>query len=126
MSDLKKILIVDDTKPIRILLLKKFENQFDCILCRTGREAIEYLKEEDGNAELIIMDYMMPEMDGLQTLKIIRVFNKDIPVFMLSATLNKKRIIDLKKLGVLKFFAKPVHINRLVEEVKKLLGKSQE
>jgi two-component system response regulator (stage 0 sporulation protein F) len=122
MPELKKILIIDDTKPIRILLLKKFEKKYDCILCRTGKEGIQFLNETDDEISLIILDYMMPVMDGLQTMKLVRVFNKDVPVFVLSSTLNRERIVDLKKLGVSKFFAKPVHINRLVKEVKKLLG----
>ena len=122
MSELKKILIIDDTKPIRILLLKKFEKKYECILCRSGKEGIQFLNETDEEISLIILDYMMPVMDGLQTMKLIRVFNKEVPVFILSSTLNRERIVELKKLGASKFFAKPVHINRLVSEVKKLLG----
>jgi len=123
MTDKKKLMIVDDTKTIRLLLLKKFEKKYDCILCQNGKEALEILKEEK-DIDLIILDYMMPEMDGLQTLKLTRVFNKDVPVFFLSAALNYDRIMELKKLNVAKFFAKPVNINRLAEEVEKLLGQS--
>ncbi len=121
MSDKLNILIVDDTKPIRILLLKKLEKDYNCILAESPPGAIKILEEFEYNVALIITDYEMPKMNGYEFLKAIRPKAKHIPVIMLSSALNEDRIRELFNLGVKKFIAKPVNLNRLLEEMKKLL-----
>ncbi|RKY87980.1 hypothetical protein DRQ09_03615 [candidate division KSB1 bacterium] len=116
-KDKKKILIIDDTKPIRMLLYMKLKNEFDCLLASNGKEAIQIAKDEKDSIDVIISDYEMPKMNGYQTLRVMRLFVKKAPVIMLSGSLNESRIKELMSLGVRKFLAKPVNFHRLYEEL---------
>ncbi len=121
MDEKKTILILDDTKPIRILLLKKFEKTYNCLLADNPKNAIDIVEEYGDKISLIISDYEMPGMNGYEFLKIVHSRWKNIPVIMLSATLNEERIKDLVNLGVKKFIAKPVNLQRLVSEMNIIL-----
>ncbi len=113
----KAILIVDDTKPIRILLLKRLEKKYNCFLASEPNEGLSVFTRYQEEIGLIISDFEMPGMNGYEFLKRITALNKTVPAIMLSGALNEDRIIELMKLGVQKFFAKPVNINRLVAEI---------
>ncbi|MFC1729089.1 response regulator [candidate division KSB1 bacterium] len=118
-SDKKKtILIVDDTKPIRIMLLKKLEKNYQCLLSDNPRDALELFREYKDEISLIISDYEMPQMNGFEFLKRINLFKKPVPIIMVSGSLNKIRFHELHNLGVRKFIAKPVNLNRLLKEIK--------
>ncbi|MCP4725511.1 MAG: response regulator [bacterium] len=121
MCDKKTILILDDTKPIRILLLKKFEKTYNCLLSDNPKNAIDLVDEFGDTISLIISDYEMPGMNGYEFLKIVHSRWEEIPIIMLSATLNEERIKDLVQLGVRKFIAKPVNLQRLISEMNKIL-----
>ena len=99
------ILLVDD----EVELLKAMEIRlsswgYNVIAANNGKDAINIVKEKALDA--IILDIMMPEMDGLQTLRQIRKFNKNIPVLMLTAFGSEKRIEDSDKLGISGFVHK--------------------
>ena len=80
---MKKILIVDDEEKIRIIIKKYAEFEgYDIAEASNGMEAINACQKED--FDLIIMDVMMPELDGFSACKEIKKL-KDIPVIMLSA-----------------------------------------
>jgi len=117
----KTILIVDDTKPIRILLLKRLEKHYDCLLSSEPYEALKLFDKYSDKIDLIISDYEMPKLNGYQFLKRIEARKKTVPVIMVSGTLDKSRIQKLISLGVRKFMAKPVNINRLTHEINSIL-----
>ena len=78
-----KILIVDDEQEIVVLVKRYAEREgYETMCAYDGAEAVEICKTED--FDMIIMDVMMPEIDGFQACKEIRKM-KDIPVLMLSA-----------------------------------------
>jgi len=113
----KTILIIDDTKPIRMLLYVKLKNEFNCLLAGSGSDAMQIAEEEKDNIDIIICDYEMPVMNGFETLNAIRLFTKKAPVIMLSGSLNEGRIKELMSLGVRQFLAKPVNFPRLYKEI---------
>src|SRR5690606_18092222 len=79
----EKILVVDDEKEIRDLIEIYLKNEgFQIIKASNGREALEILEEEE--VHLIILDIMMPEMDGIKACMKIRE-EKNMPIIMLSA-----------------------------------------
>ena len=102
-SKRKSIMVIDDTKPMRILLLKAFEKKYEMYLEEKGIEALETLREYEDKIDLIICDYEMPKLDGYKLVRLIRNINKTIPVIMLSSALDEARISKLRKLGVKKF-----------------------
>ncbi len=119
---MKKILLVDDEPNIIMTLEYTFKKQnFQVFIARDGEEAKAILSHEI--PELIILDIMMPKVDGFETLEYIKSQEnlKHCKVMFLSA---KNRESDIQKgldAGADAYFTKPFSIKKLVEQVNKLL-----
>ncbi|MBR1772048.1 MAG: response regulator [Lachnospiraceae bacterium] len=118
-----KILIVDDNAinlTIAQGLLEPLQTQ--CQTAGSGKEAIEKVKTE--HYDIILMDHMMPEMDGIETTRIIRstVENAEhIPIIALTANaMNGVREMFIRE-GMNDFVAKPIDVKELIEKVTKWL-----
>lgn len=112
----KKVLIVDDD--IRnIYSLTNFleEEGMECITAENGQEAIKYLKEQ-GDINIILMDIMMPVMDGFEaTLKIRKLKNfAKIPIIALTAKAMKGDREKCLEVGMSDYVAKPINIEQLL------------
>jgi len=104
MSEIK-ILLVDDEQDFLNLMSQRIESWgYEVISVSNGQEALDALMSQDPKA--IILDYMMPEMDGVATLKKIRKINLKIPVIMFTAHPDKKAIGGTEKLKVSAFIPK--------------------
>ncbi len=128
MAEQFRVLVVDDEKRILNFLLSKlkFSGYEVCTAC-TGAEALQRIQEKD--PDLVVLDVMMPKMDGFETLIKLRSFSS-VPVIILSARgANEDKIKGLG-LGADDYLAKPFNPNELVariEAVKRRLtaGESQ-
>ena len=121
---MKKILIVDDEPNIVMSLEYIFKKEnFEVFIARDGAEAIEIV--ENSIPDIILLDIMMPNVDGYQVLNYLKeneVLSK-IKVIFLSAK-NKATDIELGlQLGADKYISKPFAVKNLVKEVKDLLHK---
>jgi CheY-like chemotaxis protein len=91
---LKKILVVDDVEDFRVLLKNWISFRgLEAIAAENGREAISILEKE--RIDLIMTDFQMPEMDGLELLEWCRQHNISVPVIFMSASeapLDRERI----------------------------------
>lgn len=119
----KRILIVDDDKlniKVATRLLKPYNVQIETLL--SGKEAIELLKKET-NFDLILLDQMMPEMSGTETLHKLQEENIKIPTVMLTADamVGKKELY--LKAGFDDYLSKPINIEELNKILKKYLQK---
>ncbi len=126
LKEKKTVLILDDTKPLRLLLLKRLEKKYHCLLANNPAKALKLVEEYRDEIELIITDYQMPKMNGYEFLAKVQFDQHEIPVIMVSGSLSEIRVKDLYNLGVRIFMAKPVKINRLVKEIDELIGESEE
>ncbi len=119
---MKKILIVDDEPNIVMSLEYIFKKEnFEVFIARDGSEAIEIA--EDNLPDIVLLDIMMPNVDGYQVLKHLKNSPKlkDIKVLFLSAK-NKVSDIELGlQLGADKYISKPFSTKKLVKQVKELL-----
>lgn len=119
---MKKIILVDDEPNIIMALEYIFKkNNFEVFIARDGKEALELLKTEQ--PDLIILDIMMPLVDGYATLEAIKKNEKlaQCKVIFLSA---KNKEADIEKglqLGADAYVTKPFSIKKLVEQVNDLL-----
>ncbi len=120
---MNKILIVDDEPNIVMSLEYTFKkNNFQVFIARDGEEALEILKTEVPN--VIILDIMMPKVDGYATLEQIKKDEKlnNTKVIFLSA---KNKESDVEKgmlLGADAYMVKPFSVKKLVEQVNELLN----
>jgi len=120
-----KILIVDDIAinlKVAKGLMSPYNMQVD--MCLSGAEAIEMIKEKD--YDLVFMDHMMPEMDGIKATKIIRKFNAEIPIVALTAT----AVVGMKEMflenGFDDFLSKPIDTRKLNEILEKWIPKNKQ
>ena len=120
---MKKILIVDDEPNIVMTLEYTFKkNNFEVFIARDGMEALEILKKEF--PDVIILDVMMPLVDGFETLEQIKKDEKlkHCKVIFLSA---KNKDSDVEKgmaLGADAYLTKPFSIKKVVEKVNELIA----
>jgi DNA-binding response OmpR family regulator len=120
----KKILVVDDEQDIRALLVDT--------LCTSGYEAIEAANGEEALRrieteflDLVILDIMMPGMNGFQVLRQLRK-TSDIPVIMLSGRTGTVDKVESFELGADDYVTKPFHLIELTARVAALLRRTVE
>jgi len=117
----KRILIVDDEKNIRDLLKFNLENEgYETIEAKDGQEALDKVQE---NIDLMVLDLMLPKIDGLNVCKQIRNDEKigNLPIIMLTAKSEDiDRIIGLE-LGADDYVTKPFNTRELIARIKALL-----
>ena len=111
MPELKKIIYADDQEDILLFAEYALKNygKFDTLMCESGIEALE--KIDAYNPDLIILDFMMPKLDGPQTLRKIRQIPpfKTTPVIFITAKIFPNEVEDLMKCdsGVIGLIPKP-------------------
>ena len=99
------VLIVDDEVDYLSLMKERIESWGYAVITATaGKEAIVIIKEK--KPEIVILDYLMPNMDGTETLKQIRKFDKNLLVIMFTAHPDMKNIKGAQDLGVSAFIPK--------------------
>lgn len=119
---MKKILLVDDE--VRMLQLLKLYLEpygYKCVTKTNGHDAIDYLEEYE--VDIVLLDIMMPEIDGWATAKLIRGFS-NVPIIMLTA---KDQIPDIVKglgIGADDYITKPFEEEVLLARIKALLRRT--
>lgn len=118
----RNILIIDDSNTNLVLLESLLQkNGYIVTSALTAREGLETLKVK--MPDLIYLDLLMPEIDGLEFLKILKSKDewKEIPVVVLSAINDMDVIRKSRDLGVTDYITKPLNIHKLIELTKTLL-----
>ena len=104
-TESKEILVVDDDPYIRDVLYQLLTKKgYRVTTAPSGETALDSLKRD--RPDLVILDYKMPKMDGLETLKQIRVFDKTIGVVMLTGYASASLEKDARQMGVNEFLTK--------------------
>ena len=120
----KKILIVDDESRMR-KLIKDFlkRTEYDVLEAATGKEAVDIFYDNK-DIDLILLDVMLPEMDGYEVLSEIRTTSA-VPIIMLTAKSDEKDELKGFELGVDEYITKPFSPKILVARVEAVLRRSQ-
>ncbi len=109
MKALEKIIYIEDQEDIQAIAQVALSSisHYEVKLCSSGQAALEVI--EDFAPDLILLDVMMPGMDGPQTLEAIRKLDsqKDVPVVFMTAKVLPREIDDLMALGALGVISKP-------------------
>lgn len=117
MNENIRILIVDDDEKIcKLFEISLGEEGIDVDYLLNGNDALEKIKSK--KYDVIFLDYIMPEIDGIQLLKMIREFNKDIPVVMITGTLRDDKLEKAKEYGAHALLIKPIKTSRILDVIR--------
>ncbi len=118
-STKKTVMVIDDSIVIRKMIEIALEDEdYNIITAISGKEGLETIEKEKPN--LVILDMMLPDMNGIEVLKTIKT-EKKLPVIMLSGKDSPQLIETAKEIGVDDFLPKPFRDEELVEKVKTLV-----
>lgn len=117
-----KILIIEDEVSIRTII-KKYLSKFDieCIEAENGKKGLEIFEKNKDNIDLIIMDVMMPEMDGIECTREIRKLS-NVPIIILTAKSEDEDEIEGLEVGANDFVTKPFNLEVLLLRIKKIIN----
>ena len=124
MGGVASILIVDDNPKFLADALPMYG--YDITVAEDGLEALKIINKDESNFDLILLDVMMPNMDGWDTLKAIRK-NKETertPVIMLTAVSEDQKIVSGLKIGADDYIVKPFILPNLLARIEAVLRRS--
>ena len=113
----EKVLLIDDEQDFMDVLAERMRGRGMQVSTTTSPiEALDKAGEE--NFDAIILDLMMPEMDGLEALTRLREKNPDLQIILLTGHATVEKGIEAMKLGALDFLEKPIDIQALNAKIK--------
>ena len=104
------IMRVNTSKTLELFCNKVFQTE-------DGKSALELFRKED--IHIVILDYVMPSMDGYSVAKEIRKVDKDIPIFITSSYTEKEKLMSMIGLNIIGYLEKPIDFNELMQTLKK-------
>lgn len=120
----KKILIVDDEQMNRIVLPDLLETMgYDCLTAADGYQALEIFEIEQASIDLIILDFMMPQMNGRETFTKLREIDNQVKIIIASGFSYNEEIEAMKKEGLAGILKKPYRaadLKKMLNEVENL------
>jgi CheY-like chemotaxis protein len=118
----KKILLVDDAETILVLERMILGREYDLITARDGRQAVEKTATEQ--PDLVLLDIVMPAMDGIEACKAIRGNDatRSIPIIIVTTRGETQNVEAAYNAGCDDYVTKPINSQELLGKVRKLLG----
>jgi len=117
----KRILLVDDEIDFLQLLKARLEaNGYSVVTAMNGKEALEKFKREKPDA--LILDVMMPEINGLEVLREIRKDDQKIPIFIITAFSNEERFKAANQFNASGFIMKTSDLQSEIDNINVTLG----
>ena len=116
-----RILLIDDNADFRLVFQRRFaELGYQPIAVGDGVRGLQVVMEQA--VHLVLLDWNMPHRGGLETLRLIRSLNADVPVLILTAYIEPTAIEDARRLGIGDILYKPFGIKALASAVRRQLG----
>lgn len=124
MADLTKVLLVDDNPKYIEDVLPYYG--YEVTSAYNGKQAIEKLNQ-DNSYDIVLLDVMMPEMNGWETLKAIRnsKSTQDLPVIMVTAVNEDQKMVSGLKIGADDYIVKPFILPNLLARIEAVLRRSK-
>ena len=120
-KNMNKVLIIDDDKELCALMKKCVEQEnLTAVVAGGGIEGLHVLEEIKDTCSLIILDIMMPDLDGFQVLQQVRQ-TSNVPVLMLTAKSGEEDKVSGLRMGADDYLTKPFSINELMARVNSLI-----
>lgn len=118
-----RILAVDDNSISLATIEQELKGVYEVIPINSGIRALQYLKKE--KPDLILLDFQMALMDGIETLREIRRMEgcREIPVIMITSNPEKETVVESSKLGIYDYVLKPFNTQDLHERIDRVFKK---
>jgi len=113
------ILVVDDEEDILLLYKNLLKNEYNLTVTKSGADAVR--KASEKHYDLVILDVIMPEMNGMEVLKKIKEIDGSIDVIMVTASKEVKPAVDCLKFGAFDYIIKPFEVEDLLSTIRKAL-----
>lgn len=119
-----KVLVVDDSAVMRKVLMGALSraNITDVAQASDGKEAVEIMKS--GEFDLVLMDWNMPNMLGIDAVKQIRASGDKTPIIMVTTEAEKSRVIEALKAGANNYVIKPFQAETMITKIEQTLKKN--
>jgi DNA-binding NtrC family response regulator len=109
MGQPKRILIVDDEPNVRLMLRTALESVGHAVIeAGDGKAALDHLRDSAAACDLVVLDLLMPRMDGMELLMRLRAEKITVPVVILTAHGSIPEAVEAMKLGAIDFLTKPI------------------
>lgn len=117
----KTILLVDDEPLVNSVCSELLSLLgYSVISVNCGKDAVATYLAQGDEIDLVILDYMMPEMDGLKTFKLLKNADPTVKAIISSGYLADANITDLKQQGILDVISKPFTLDELKQVLEKI------
>ena len=119
----RRVLIVDDTTPVRVLLQHTFKElmpNYHAVVSPNGAKALDELQQQ--SFDLILTDYDMPDMDGLELAKKVRQILPDARIVLMSCNDFRQFCDDVEKMKIDGYLKKPFNVTQLLKSVEHAMG----
>ena len=114
----EKVLIVDDEKDFLDILSDRIRLRgMDVSTASSAEEALNMIETE--SYDVVIMDYMMPALDGFQALKLMKAKQPEMQIILLTGNVPDEKYSEAKALGALDVIEKPPDLKDLIQKIKK-------
>jgi two-component system alkaline phosphatase synthesis response regulator PhoP len=122
-DSLARILLVEDEKGIREAVKMNLELEgYEVVTASSGTQALDKFSGQRFN--LVMLDIMMPEMDGIEVCEQIRLEDTDVPILFLTAKDSRRDVIDGLRKGADDYMTKPFNLEEMLLRVKGLIKRS--
>ncbi|MEI0603480.1 response regulator [Brachyspira alvinipulli] len=120
-----KVMVIDDSSTIRMAEKKiLLSEQFEVMLESDGAmDALKKLREAEEKPDIIMIDFEMPQMNGIDLLKRIRALDVDSKIIVVTSYANKGVLMEFLKLKVDGYVVKPIQRQTVMEHLAKVLGR---
>jgi DNA-binding response OmpR family regulator len=115
----EKILIVDDDEDfLEIMAERMRSHSMDVSTTTSAEEALKIVEKESYDA--VIMDFMMPAIDGFKALKLLKEKKPEVQIILLTGDVPEQKRIEAKKLGALDVIEKPADLKVLIRKIRNI------
>lgn len=120
----KRVLFVDDDKFLADIASQILLGKYEIFIFQKSMEALEVFKSDPDKFDIIITDFCMPGMDGLDLAKEIKAINPTIPIILCSGFIDTASPEEINSIGFAEVFTKPYSIKDLAKAVEKVLNQT--